>query len=110
MPAPGSRRCSARRWPRPGVDGSLASRRPATHLPGDCAGTCARVGEEAGALPPTDVACARHAAAWTSVFGAVSFEVFGQYGAGHPHRPRQLFEHHLDRMVEQVGLIPEERA
>ena len=42
--------------------------------------------------------------AWTSLFGAVSFEVFGQYGADTLTTPRQLFDHHLDRLVELVGI------
>ncbi|WP_432478004.1 TetR/AcrR family transcriptional regulator [Nocardioides sp. GXQ0305] len=43
---------------------------------------------------------------WSSVFGAVSFEVFGQYGAGTFSDPRRLFDHHLDVLLGTVGLPP----
>ncbi len=46
---------------------------------------------------------------WTSVFGAVSFEVFGQYGAGTFGDPRRLFDHHLDVLLGTVGLAPRGR-
>jgi hypothetical protein len=37
---------------------------------------------------------------------AVSFEVFGQYGAGTFSDPRRLFDHHLDVLLGTVGLPP----
>ncbi|WP_198412485.1 TetR/AcrR family transcriptional regulator [Nocardioides mangrovicus] len=46
---------------------------------------------------------ARSMFAWTSLFGAVSFEVFGQYGRDASYS-RRLFEHHLDRIAAEVGL------
>ena len=42
--------------------------------------------------------------AWAALFGCVSFEVFGQYGADTFTDPSDLFEHHLDVLVEAVGL------
>jgi AcrR family transcriptional regulator len=41
---------------------------------------------------------------WTSLFGAVSFEVFGQYGADTFSAPDALFEHHLGVLGELAGL------
>ena len=51
-----------------------------------------------------DGVLARAMLAWTALFGSVSFEVFGQYGADTLTEPRQLFDHHLDRLVELTGL------
>ncbi|NLU84508.1 TetR/AcrR family transcriptional regulator [Rhodococcus sp. HNM0569] len=49
-------------------------------------------------------ALARGALAWASLFGVVSFELFGQYGAGgFPHR-EALFDHHLAVLADTVGL------
>jgi AcrR family transcriptional regulator len=42
---------------------------------------------------------------WTSVFGLVSFEVFGQYGADTFSRPAQLFDAQLATLCETVGLV-----
>ncbi len=40
---------------------------------------------------------------WTSLFGAVSFEVFGQYGADTFSARDQLFEHHLAVLAGMAG-------
>jgi AcrR family transcriptional regulator len=46
---------------------------------------------------------ANGALVWTSLFGAVSFEVFGQYGA-HTFKARDdLFEHHLAVLAGMAG-------
>jgi len=42
-----------------------------------------------------DKLLARGALVWTSLFGAVSFEVFGQYGADTFAARDELFAHHL---------------
>jgi len=47
---------------------------------------------------------ARGALVWTSLFGAVSFEVFGQYGAGTFSAPDELFEHHVATLADLAGL------
>ncbi|SEM23681.1 TetR/AcrR family transcriptional regulator [Rhodococcus maanshanensis] len=52
-------------------------------------------------------ALARGVLAWSSLFGAVNFEVFGQYGADTFTDPRALFEHHLSVLDEMVGLAPQ---
>ena len=41
---------------------------------------------------------------WSSLFGAVNFEVFGQYGPDTFTDPRALFDHHLSVLAETVGL------
>ena len=41
---------------------------------------------------------------WASLFGIVSFEVFGQYGAGTFSDPDALFEQHLQVLKGVVGL------
>jgi len=40
---------------------------------------------------------------WTSLFGAVSFEVFGQYGADTFSAREELFEHHLAVLAAVAG-------
>lgn len=41
---------------------------------------------------------------WTGLFGAVTFEVFGQYGQDTIADPEQLFEFHLTAMLSLLGL------
>ncbi|MFE3291146.1 TetR/AcrR family transcriptional regulator [Rhodococcus sp. NPDC059234] len=53
-----------------------------------------------------DEVLARGVLAWSSLFGAVNFEVFGQYGADTFTDPRDLFDHHLSVLGEIVGLRP----
>ena len=63
----------------------------------------ARIRREMGLTAP-DALIARGLFAWAALFGCVSFEVFGQYGPGTFTDPRDIFEHHLDALVESVGL------
>jgi len=62
-----------------------------------------RVRREAGITVP-DRVVARGLFAWAALFGCVSFEVFGQYGADTFADPGDLFEQHLALLVEAVGL------
>lgn len=55
-------------------------------------------------LAVPDALLARGALAWTSVFGAISFEVFGQYGAGTFSARGALFQHHVDILAGVAGL------
>lgn len=55
------------------------------------------------AVPEATVA--RGVLVWTSVFGAISFEVFGQYGKDTFSAREELFEHQLSVLAEVVGLI-----
>lgn len=59
--------------------------------------------EERG-LGLTDGLLARGALVWTSLFGAISFEVFGQYGEGTFSARDELFEHHLQVLAGIAGL------
>jgi AcrR family transcriptional regulator len=63
----------------------------------------AAIREELGLAVPDDV-LARGALVWTSLFGAVSFEVFGQYGEGTFAARDELFEHHLRVLAGVAGL------
>ncbi|MFC9786729.1 TetR/AcrR family transcriptional regulator [Rhodococcus sp. NPDC127528] len=58
------------------------------------------------ALDLPDEVLARGVLAWASLFGAVNFEVFGQYGPDTFTDPRDLFDHHLSVLEEIVGLRP----
>lgn len=63
----------------------------------------ARVRRELGITAP-EALVARGMLAWAALFGCVSFEVFGQYGPDAFAEPRDIFEHHLQALVETVGL------
>ena len=52
-----------------------------------------------------DAVLVRALLVWTSVFGLVSFEVFGQYGAGTFTRPAQLYDAQLSALCQTVGLV-----
>lgn len=56
------------------------------------------------AITAPDELIARGLLMWAALFGCVSFEVFGQYGAGTITSPQDLFEHQLAVLVETVGL------
>ena len=77
--AGGPRRLSAATWPR--IRRTWASPRPTSSSRAGCS-------------------------LWAALFGCVSFEVFGQYGADTFADPQDLFEHHLAVLVETVGLTP----
>ena len=51
----------------------------------------------------TPALLARGMPAWSSIFGAVSFELFGQYN-NVVHARREFFDHQMRRIAEQVGL------
>ncbi|CAM3166947.1 TetR/AcrR family transcriptional regulator [Prescottella defluvii] len=62
-----------------------------------------RIRAEMGLTVPDEV-LARGVMAWAALFGAVNFEVFGQYGAGTFADPAALFEHHLTVLDRILGL------
>lgn len=47
---------------------------------------------------------ARGVLVWSALFGAVSFEVFNQYGPDTFSAPAELFNHHLSVLAEVAGL------
>lgn len=63
----------------------------------------ARIRKQMGLTVPEQLV-ARGLFAWAALFGCVSWEVFGQYGADTLADPGDLFEHHLAALVESVGL------
>ena len=63
----------------------------------------ARIRREFGISAP-EALVARGMLAWASLFGCVSFEVFGQYGPDTFTEPQDIFEHHLQALVASVGL------
>jgi AcrR family transcriptional regulator len=76
---------------------------PAVVIPPALAADLANIRTELGITVP-DAALTRGVLAWTSVFGAVSFEVFGQYGADTFAARDELFEHQLRVLGGMVGL------
>lgn len=54
---------------------------------------------------PTELA-ARVLLVWPALFGAVSWEVFGQFGAGTLTDPAALFEHSVELLARQLGFPP----
>lgn len=55
-------------------------------------------------LAAPDASLARGVLVWTSVFGAISFEVFGQYGQDTFKARDELFEHQLGVLQGVAGL------
>jgi AcrR family transcriptional regulator len=55
-------------------------------------------------LAVPDGVLARGLLVWSSLFGAVGFEVFGAYGADTFASPAELFEHHLVVLAGLLGL------
>ncbi|MFD3809621.1 TetR/AcrR family transcriptional regulator [Rhodococcus sp. NPDC058639] len=72
------------------------------------AGDLDRIRAEISADLPDDV-LARGLFVWPALFGAVSFEVFGQYGTGTFTDPESLFDHHLALLARTAGFRPTSR-
>ncbi|QDQ97139.1 TetR/AcrR family transcriptional regulator [Tomitella fengzijianii] len=70
---------------------------------GALAADFARIRDEFG-LTLTDDALARGVLTWAALFGAVSFEVFDQYGSDTFTDPGALFERHLAHLAQMAGL------
>jgi AcrR family transcriptional regulator len=73
-------------------------------VPDGVAADIAAIREEFEIEGPDEVV-ARGVLAWAALFGCVSFEVFGQYGADTFADREGLFEHHLAVLAESVGLV-----
>lgn len=76
---------------------------PAVVVPPQVTADLERIRAEFGLAIP-DVFLANCALVWTSLFGAVSFEVFGQYGADTFAAREELFDHHLEVLAGLGGL------
>ena len=83
--------------------GASAAEPAAAAMPSALAADLGAIRRELNVAVP-DVLLARGALVWTSLFGAVSFEVFGQYGAGTFSAPDELFEHHIAVLADLAGL------
>lgn len=83
--------------------GALLVETPSAAVSGPLAQDLAVIREELGLAVPGEL-LARGALVWTSLFGAVSFEVFGQYGEGTFAARDDLFEHHLRVLAGVAGL------
>ncbi|MBM7458849.1 TetR-like C-terminal domain-containing protein [Rhodococcus coprophilus] len=64
-----------------------------------------RIRAEIAADLPDEV-LARGLFVWPTVFGAVSFEVFGQYGTGTFTDPESVFDYHLALLAQAAGFRP----
>jgi AcrR family transcriptional regulator len=76
---------------------------PAAVVPTQLTADLKAIRAELGLALP-DGLLARGALVWTSLFGAISFEVFGQYGEGTFTARDELFEHHLRILAGLAGL------
>ncbi|MGG5170653.1 TetR/AcrR family transcriptional regulator [Pseudarthrobacter sp. J1738] len=83
---------------RKGELSAVASAAVVPSLARDMERICAELGLE---LPGELLA--RASSVWTGIFGAVSFEVFGQYGSGTFEALDELFEHHLNEWANSLG-------
>jgi AcrR family transcriptional regulator len=83
--------------------GASAAEPAAAAMPPALAADLEAIRRELNVAVP-DVLLARGTLVWTSLFGAVSFEVFGQYGAGTFSAPDELFEHHIAVLADLAGL------
>lgn len=71
-------------------------------LAGDLAADLAAVRAAYAPEVPEEIV-ARSLLVWAALFGAVSWEVFGQYGPGTVNDLDALFEHHLAVLAEMLG-------
>jgi AcrR family transcriptional regulator len=76
---------------------------PTAVVPQPLAADLAAIRAEMGLTVPDGV-LARGVLVWSALFGAVNFEVFGQYGPGTFANPEALFDCHLDALAAMVGL------
>ncbi|MET4592434.1 TetR-like C-terminal domain-containing protein [Arthrobacter sp. 754] len=83
--------------------GALAPEPGAAVVPSALSADLAAIRAELGLEVP-DAVLANGALVWTSLFGTVSFEVFGQYGAETFSARDELFEHHLAVLARLAGL------
>ena len=84
------------------ASGELADT-PEPAVPAKLGRDFARIREDMGVDLPDEV-LARGVLAWVALFGAVSFEVFGQYGPDTFSATDALFDHHLAVIADTVGL------
>jgi AcrR family transcriptional regulator len=57
-------------------------------------------------VPAPDELVARTLLVWASLFGAVTWELFGHYGRDTFTQPATLFEHHIEVLAQTLGFPP----
>jgi hypothetical protein len=77
---------------------------PAVAVPETLSRDLAGIRSELGLEVPEELVT-RGVLIWTSLFGAVSFEVFGQYGANTFEAREELFAHQLGLLAGIIGLV-----
>ena len=102
---PGTRVIGAlvRVWDDAHVAGVVEAASPSPRIPRTLAADARRVRDELGLTTPDDLLL-RGVLGWAALFGCVSFEVFGQYGADTFSAPDDLFEHQLELLAATTGL------
>ena len=102
---PGTRVIGAlvRVWEDAHVAGVVEAAVPAPRIPRALAADARRVRKELDLTAPDDLLL-RGVLGWAALFGCVSFEVFGQYGADTFTAPDDLFEHQLELLASTMGL------
>jgi len=83
--------------------GRLAVPPESAELAPTLAADLAAIRSEFGLAIPEELV-ARGVLVWSSLFGAVSFEVFSQYGSDTFKAPEELFDHHLAVLAGVAGL------
>lgn len=83
--------------------GVLETREYASKVPAGGAADFEAIRAELGLSLP-DAALSRGVLVWAALFGAVNFEVFGQYGNGTFGNPEALFESHVSLLAGLAGL------
>ncbi len=102
---PGTRVISAlvRLWEEAHVAGVVREADPAPKVSRALKADVKRIRDEFGLTIPDDLAL-RGVLSWAALFGCVSFEVFGQYGADTFGATDELFEHQLRVLADTTGL------
>ena len=102
---PGTRVISAlvRLWEEAHVAGAVHEADPAPRVSRVLKADVKRIRDEFGLTIPDDLAL-RGVLGWAALFGCVSFEVFGQYGADTFGAADELFEHQLRVLADTTGL------
>jgi len=102
---PGTRVIGAlvRVWEEAHVAEAVETSVPTPRIPRTLAADAKRVRKELGLTAPDELLL-RGVLGWASLFGCVSFEVFGQYGADTFTAPDDLFEHQLELLASTMGL------
>lgn len=85
------------------AEGALTVREQVAPVPPALAAGFEEVRAQFGIDLPDEVLAAG-VLVWAGMFGCISFEVFGQYGPDAFGDPAALFEHHLARLADDLGL------